>query len=97
MNRSANYQKSYGTTICRSLILACILLFSAIGIYAQQGSRTISGIVVDEKGEPLPGAHVMQKREKNSDSQAAVAVDINGHFSITFPASTKAIEVSYLG
>ena len=97
MNRSANYQKSYGATICKGLMFVCILLFSAISMYAQQGSRTINGIVVDENGEPLPGAHVTQKKEKKSDSQVGVAVDINGHFSITIPASTKAIEVSYLG
>lgn len=97
MNKSANYLKGYGTAICKGLLLISIMLCSAISMYAQQGSRTINGIVVDENGEPLPGAHVMQQREKKSDSQAAVAVDMNGHFTLTIPASTKAIEVSYLG
>ena len=97
MNKSANYLKGYGATLCKGLLLVSIMLFSALSMYAQQGSRTISGIVVDENGEPLPGAHVMQQKEKKSDSQAAVAVDMNGHFSLTIPASTKAIEVSYLG
>ena len=32
-----------------------------------------------------------------SDSQAAVAVDVNGRFMITVPASTKELEVSYMG
>ena len=97
MNKSANYLKGYGTAICKGLLLVSIMLCSAISMYAQQGSRTINGIVVDENGEPLPGAHVMQQKEKKSDSQAAVAVDMNGHFTLTIPASTKAIEVSYLG
>ena len=97
MNKSANYLKGYGAAICKGLLLVSIMLCSAISMYAQQGSRTINGIVVDENGEPLPGAHVMQQREKKGDSQAAVAVDMNGHFTLTIPASTKAIEISYMG
>ena len=97
MNGSANYQKSYSSTIFKSLMLAFFMLFSVIGVYAQQGSRIISGTVVDENGEPLPGAHVMQKKMNKSDSQAAVAVDVNGRFMITVPASTKELEVSYMG
>lgn len=64
MNGSANYQKSYSSTIFKSLMLAFFMLFSVIGVYAQQGSRIISGTVVDENGEPLPGAHVMQKKNE---------------------------------
>lgn len=97
MNGSANYQKGYSSTIFKSLMLAFFMLFSVIGVYAQQGSRIISGTVVDENGEPLPGAHVMQKKMNKSDSQAAVAVDVNGRFMITVPASTKELEVSYMG
>lgn len=97
MNGSANYQKGNSSTIFKSLMLAFFMLFSVIGVYAQQGSRIISGTVVDENGEPLPGAHVMQKKMNKSDSQAAVAVDVNGRFMITVPASTKELEVSYMG
>ena len=97
MNGSANYRKGYSSTIFKSLMLAFFMLFSVIGVYAQQGSRIISGTVVDENGEPLPGAHVMQKKMNKSDSQAAVAVDVNGRFMITVPASTKELEVSYMG
>lgn len=97
MNGSANYRKGYSSTIFKSLMLAFFMLLSVIGVYAQQGSRIISGTVVDENGEPLPGAHVMQKKMNKSDSQAAVAVDVNGRFMITVPASTKELEVSYMG
>ena len=50
MNKSANYLKGYGTAICKGLLLVSIMLCSAISMYAQQGSRTINGIVVDENG-----------------------------------------------
>ena len=97
MNRSTNNLKGYTATLCRDAWLVCILLFSSICIYAQQGSRIISGTVVDENGEPLPGAHVMQKKINKDDSQATVVVDVNGKFMITVPASTKELEVSYMG
>ncbi len=67
-------------------------------LYAQQsGNRTISGIVVDENGLPLPGAGVTQKRVTKEESISGIMTDINGHFSLTLPMSTKEIEVSYLG
>ena len=96
MNKSANYLKGYGAAFCKGLLLFVMMLFSA-SIYAQQGSRIISGTVVDENGEPLPGAHVMQKKINKDDSQAAVVVDVNGQFVITVPAATKELEVSYMG
>ena len=94
MNKSANYLKGYGAAVCKGLLLFVMMLFSA-SIYAQQGSRIISGTVVDENGEPLPGAHVMQKKVNKNDSQAAVVVDVDGKFMITVPAATKELEVSY--
>ena len=96
MNKSANYLKGYGAAVCKGLLLFVMMLFSA-SIYAQQGSRIISGTVVDENGEPLPGAHVMQKKINKNDSQAAVVVDVDGKFMITVPAATKELEVSYMG
>ena len=96
MNKSANYLKGYGAAVCKGLLLFVMMLFSA-SIYAQQGSRIISGTVVDENGEPLPGAHVMQKKVNKNDSQAAVVVDVDGKFMITVPAATKELEVSYMG
>ena len=97
MNRSTNNLENYGTAICKGALLVFILLISSISMYAQQGSRIISGTVLDENGEPLPGAHVMQKKINKDDSQAAVVVDVNGKFMITVPASTKELEVSYMG
>lgn len=63
----------------------------------QQGMRTVSGIVLDEEGEPLAGATVVQQRLNKTESLTGVVVDAQGHFSLTLPRTAKAIEVSYLG
>ena len=45
-------------------LLACIVLSAGMAL-AQ--NRVVTGTVIDaETGEPLPGAHVMQQREKKS-------------------------------
>jgi len=83
------------------LFIQLILAGSLVGyqpLHAQQsGNRTISGIVVDENGLPLPGAGVTQKRVTKEESIAGIMTDINGHFTLTLPSGTKEIEVSYLG
>ncbi len=85
------------------LIIQLILvgfLISSQSLYAQQQgqrSRTISGIVTDENGEPLPGAYVAQKRVTKEQSIVGVMSDIQGHFSLTIPGNTLEIEVAFLG
>ena len=64
---------------------------------AQVGNRTVSGIVVDETGEPLTGANVRTVKVHEGDAVQGVAVDVNGHFSLTFPANVKSLIISYLG
>lgn len=84
-------QKKYATMVA-------LLAFLTVGTssYAQ-GTRSIGGIVKDETGEPLPGATVVQKRGGKSELQHGVICDINGHFSLSLPTNTEAIEVSYIG
>lgn len=88
------------------LIIQLLLVGFLIGsqsLYAQpakpaaQGSRTVSGIVTDENGEPLPGAYVSQRRVTKEQSVAGVMADVNGHFSLTVPANTLELEVVYMG
>lgn len=55
----------------------------------------IEGIVVDEHGEPLPGAAIIVKGTKN-----AVVSDVNGHFSIKANPRIKGqviLEYSFIG
>ena len=40
----------------------------------------ISGIVVDENGDPLPAAHIRQVSQTKGEELAAVITDMNGHF-----------------
>ncbi|MDR3220192.1 MAG: SusC/RagA family TonB-linked outer membrane protein [Dysgonamonadaceae bacterium] len=54
-------------------------------------SKTVSGIVTDEKGEPIIGASVAVK-----GSQTGTATDIGGKFSITAPVGST-LSVSYIG
>lgn len=58
---------------------------------AQQGNITVKGKVVDEKGEPLPGASIQQKGTTNG-----TVTDIDGNFSLSVPSDATVI-VSFLG
>jgi TonB-linked SusC/RagA family outer membrane protein len=56
-----------------------------------QESGTISGKIVDEKGEPLPGASIIVK-ELNKIVQS----NLDGTFKLTVPAGTYNIQVSFI-
>ncbi len=57
----------------------------------QQGNITVKGKVVDEKGEPLPGATIQQK-----GTTTGAVTDIDGNFSISV-SSDATLVVSFLG
>ena len=73
-----------------------ILIFGAV-FSALAMTRTISGIVVDEQGEPLPGATVKEIPANKTNSVASVLTDINGHFTFTVPSTATAIEAYFIG
>lgn len=73
----------------KSLILMGILLLS-LQLMAQQ--RTITGRVVDEKGNPLPGASVQVKGTKIGTTTQA-----DGTYSIKVPDNAKALIFSSIG
>lgn len=89
--------KDFTQAIRKMLLLTLLALLPMAVTWAQHGERTIYGMVQDETGQPLPGAHVTQKRNNKTDSQTAVVVDVNGHFSLTLPSNTKSIVITYLG
>lgn len=60
--------------------------------YAQQNGKTISGIVRNEKDEPLSGATITVK-----GTSAATITDDNGRYSITVPSSNSVLIISYVG
>ncbi|RYE19403.1 MAG: SusC/RagA family TonB-linked outer membrane protein, partial [Sphingobacteriaceae bacterium] len=70
------------------LVSFMLILFSAT-IFAQS---TISGKIVDERGEPLTGASI-----RATGTTIGVTADINGSFSLNAPAGTRSITVSFVG
>ena len=54
-------------------------------------SKTVSGIVLDEKGEPVIGASVIIP-----GTQIGVATDINGRFTLEVPSDAR-LRISYIG
>ncbi|WP_316734960.1 TonB-dependent receptor [Pedobacter aquatilis] len=58
---------------------------------AKQGSGTISGKVVDEKGEPLPGASILIK-----EINKVVQSNSDGTFTVPAPAGSYNITVTFI-
>lgn len=75
-------------TIRKFLLMS--LLLGVQQIIAQQ--RTISGVVTEINGLPLPGASVSLK----SDSSVETSTDIDGQFQLTTP-NTGILVISYVG
>jgi len=71
-----------------SLLSLCVL---SIGMLMAQ-NKEVSGVVVDEKGEPVIGASVMV-----AGTQIGTATDIDGLFVLSVPADAKTVEVSSVG
>ncbi|MBR1463066.1 MAG: SusC/RagA family TonB-linked outer membrane protein [Prevotella sp.] len=63
----------------------------------QGGNREISGIIRDERGEPLPGATITNVKEKGGRETFIAITDLNGHFKLTLGSDVRQVEVSYVG
>ncbi|ARS39146.1 SusC/RagA family protein [Sphingobacteriaceae bacterium GW460-11-11-14-LB5] len=70
---------------------AAIYWDHAVHAIKKQGTGTISGKIVDEKGDPLPGASILIK-ELNKVVQSKP----DGSFSINVPDGTYNIQVSFI-
>lgn len=80
-----------------TLSLPAVVVASGTGVPAQAtsavASRTVKGRVVDDTGEPLPGATVMVK-----GTQIGTGTDIDGNFTVELKDHRKVtIVVSYVG
>lgn len=73
----------------RSLMLLLLLLFGAVGAFAQ---TTVTGIVEDNNGDPVIGASVIVKGTANG-----VVTDLNGNFKIEVPNEKAILVINYVG
>jgi iron complex outermembrane receptor protein len=69
-----------------------IALILPLQVFAQAGSRTITGIVLDENNEPMVGVTVIVP-----GTTTGTATDINGGFSLVMAATATELEFSYIG
>lgn len=86
---------SAGTVIRRSMVGCLLMAIIAVGTVradiVADSLITISAIVLDETGEPVIGANILQDGTSNG-----TVTDLDGHFVLEVPAGA-AITVSYLG
>ncbi len=68
------------------------LLLSTVATFSFAQNRSISGIVTDERDEPVIGANVVVK-----GTSVGTITDMTGKFTLSIPKNTPSIEVSYLG
>ncbi len=79
--------------VCKEIrYLTALLVMMTISLSALAQNIAVSGTVLDELGDPLIGAKVMQVGAQKN----AVLTDIEGNFNIKVPAKAT-LEVSYVG
>ncbi len=74
----------------RVLLLFTLLLYAANTVWAQ--TEKVSGKVLDERGEGLPGASIRVK-----GSQMGTVTDLEGNFSLDVPDEYDVIQIESIG
>ncbi|GHU59254.1 SusC/RagA family TonB-linked outer membrane protein [Bacteroidia bacterium] len=85
-------KKSLFENFYRILQITTFLLAVCVFSSYAQNTRIISGVVVDEKGETIPGVNI-QVRGTTTGS----ITDMDGKFSFSAPAGNTVLQVSYIG
>lgn len=76
----------------KSLLLAGLITATSITVLAQDRVK-VSGIVKDDKGEPLMGVQIIPV----GATHAGGLTDLDGKFSIMIPKNVKQVSFTYLG
>lgn len=79
-------------TLGGNILLASTPLPTETTVYQQQKQFTVTGIIKDKTGEPIPGANVVVKGTTNG-----VVSDMDGNFSINISESPSTIQFSFMG
>ncbi|MDR1866228.1 MAG: TonB-dependent receptor [Bacteroidales bacterium] len=77
--------------VFRKILLSLCACVCTLSLVAQQ-SITITGVVSDEEGSPMPGATIQLQ-----GSIRGVVTDSDGSFSISVPSKESVLEVSFIG
>jgi TonB-linked SusC/RagA family outer membrane protein len=85
--RAKNNKRPFGAFI---MLLFFALLFNAQNMYSQD--KTITGTVIDETGQPLPGASVLVKGTNNGSQ-----TDFDGNYSVSVTSDATTLIISYVG
>ncbi|HEA29223.1 MAG TPA: TonB-dependent receptor, partial [Leeuwenhoekiella sp.] len=67
--------------------------FEDLGGREEKYQQTVTGVVTDTQGVPIPGVSVTLKENKNNGA----VTDFDGNYSIEIPADTATLVFSYLG
>ncbi|MDR1865451.1 MAG: TonB-dependent receptor [Bacteroidales bacterium] len=78
-------------TAVRKIFVSLILCACTFSLLAQQ-NVTVTGVVTDENGDPMPGATVVMQ-----GSTGGAITDADGGFSINVLATGTVLEVSFVG
>lgn len=73
------------------IIVLVLTILNVLNVHAQ--NKNVSGTVLDNSGQPVIGASIVVVGQ----SKLGTVTDIDGKFSIAIPATSKKIEVSYIG
>ena len=69
------------------------LLLSMLCLVSFAQNRTVTGVVLDNRGDPVIGANI----KVVGDATTGTITDIDGKFSLSVPASAKQLEISFIG
>jgi TonB-linked SusC/RagA family outer membrane protein len=89
MKKNLKPNRAWGSIAKKSLLQACFFLLFGFSAFAQQ---SIQGKILDEKGNPVPGATVQVK-----GSNKTVVTDQQGNFTLSVPSSSSILIVSFVG
>ncbi len=78
--------------LLKILILICFVVVAFPTVLSAQELRTVTGVVMEEGGVPLPGASVMVK-----GTTLGTASGTDGSFTLKVPAGYETLVVSFIG